>query len=225
MAHLIPADTPVDIGRDDAARAAAHELSRGVYQRGPGDVFADLLTRVGNALGRVVDRLTGPGGAGGWVASVVVVALAVALVALGLWRLGPPARRSRERARGVQAATPVLDAAGHRAAAVRAAQAQDWAVAVRERFRAVTRELEQRGVLEPVPGRTALEIAADATAAVPPLGPVLRPAAESLGAVVYSTRAATSADLAAVLAADDAVAAVRFDAVRFDAARLDAGRS
>lgn len=212
MAHLTPADTPVDVGRDDAARAAAHELSRGVYRRGPGDVIGDLLHRVGGAVGRVLDRLTGQGGAGGWVASAVVV-LAVALVALGLWRLGPPARRRRDRDRAVRAATPVLDAAGHRAAAIRAAGAQDWAAAVRERFRAVTRELEERGVLDPVPGRTAREIAADATAAVPALGPVLHPAAQALGDVVYSTRPATAEDLAAVLAADDAVVAVRFDAV------------
>jgi len=127
-----------------------------------------------------------------------------------VWRVGPPARRRRDRDRQVRAATPVLDAAGHRAAAVRAADDQDWAAAVRERFRAMTRELEERGVLDPVPGRTALEVATDATVAVPALGPVLRPAAEALGAVVYSTREATSADLAAVLAADDAVFAVRF---------------
>lgn len=209
MAHLSPAGTPVDIGRDDAARAAARELSRGVYQRGPGAVLADLLARVQTTVGRFLDRITGLGGASGWVAAAVVV-LAVALVALGLWRLGPPARRRRDRDRQVRAATPVLDAAGHRAAAVRAADDQDWAAAVRERFRAMTRELEERGVLDPVPGRTALEVATDATVAVPALGPVLRPAAEALGAVVYSTREATSADLAAVLAADDAVVAVRF---------------
>ena len=165
-----------------------------------------------HAVGDFLDRVTGRGGGGGWVAAAVVL-LAVAAVALGLWRLGPPARRRRDRDRAVLAATPVLDAAGHRAAAVRAADAHDWAVAVRERFRAVTRELEERGVLDPVPGRTAREIAADATAAVPALGAVLHPAAEALGDVVYSTRAATRADLAAVLAADDAVVAVRFDAV------------
>ncbi len=208
---LLGADTPVDIGRDEAAEAARRELSRGVYGTGLGDRVAELVARLRGRLADLFDGFAGAGDAAPWVGAVVVL-VAVAAVGLGLWRFGPPARRRRARARDVAAATPVVDAAGHRAAAARAAQGEDWGLAVRERFRAVTRELEERGVLVAVPGRTALEIADDAAAARPGLGPLLRPAADALGAVAYSSRPAGPADLQAVAAADDAVRAVRFDA-------------
>ena len=45
----------------------------------------------------------------------------------------------------------------------------NWAAAIRHRLRAVARQLEEDGVLNPVPGRTATELAADAGAAVPGL--------------------------------------------------------
>ena len=46
----------------------------------------------------------------------------------------------------------------------------DWAAAIRHRLRAVARQLEETGVLDPVPGRTATELARDAGAALPGSG-------------------------------------------------------
>ena len=206
----LAADPPVDVGRDEAAEAARRELGRGVYGTGIGERLSELAGRASRRLADLVGGVAGHGDTAPWVAAVVVLA-AVAAVGVGLWRFGPPARRRRARARDVAAANPVVDAAGHRRAAARAAEAGDWAVAVRERFRAVTRELEERGVLVPVPGRTAVEIAEDAAAVRPGLGSVLRPAAEALGAVAYSSRPAGPGDLQVVAVADDAVRAVRFD--------------
>ncbi len=204
-------DTPIAIDRDGAARAARRELSRGLYHPGLGDRVSGWVGQSLSWLGAQLSRLGGNGPASGWVGGLVL-AVAMVVLALGIWRLGLPARQRRSRAAQVAAATPELDAAGHRAAALAAAAAGDRATAVRERFRALTRELEQRAVLDAVPGRTATEIASDAAAVVPALGPVLHPAAAALGAIVYGSGSAGPADLAAVAAADEAVQAVRFGA-------------
>ncbi|MFD0362197.1 DUF4129 domain-containing protein [Nocardia sp. GCM10030253] len=88
---------------------------------------------------------------------------------------------------------PRLDAAAnHRAAAEAAAEHRDFDAALRERFRAVLRGLEQGGLLEVRRSRTARETADDATTALP-LGAAteLLPAAYSFDEVVYGGRHAT----------------------------------
>ncbi|MFD3595428.1 DUF4129 domain-containing protein [Nocardia sp. NPDC058640] len=83
-------------------------------------------------------------------------------------------------------------AAEHRAAAESAAGRRDYDRALRERFRAVLRGLEQDGSLPVRRSRTAQETADDATTALPPEHSVeLHPAAHSFDEVVYGGRAAT----------------------------------
>lgn len=83
-------------------------------------------------------------------------------------------------------------AADHRAAAENAAQHRDFDSALRERFRAVLRGLEQRGVLEVRRSRTARETADDVTTALPPETVTeFQPAANSFDEVVYGGRRAT----------------------------------
>ncbi|MGW4364919.1 DUF4129 domain-containing protein [Nocardia takedensis] len=83
-------------------------------------------------------------------------------------------------------------AADHRDAAENAAQRRDFDRALRERFRAVLRGLEQGGVLEVRRSRTADETADDASAALPHDATAdLRPAARSFDEVVYGGRRAT----------------------------------
>src|SRR3954452_6676662 len=55
----------------------------------------------------------------------------------------------------------------HRAAAERHAAAGEWPQAIRERLRAIARDLEERAILDPRPGRTADELATEAGAALP----------------------------------------------------------
>ena len=57
--------------------------------------------------------------------------------------------------------------ADHRAAAEAHAAEGRWAEAIRERLRAVARDLEERAILDPRPGRTAQELAAEAAALLP----------------------------------------------------------
>ncbi|WP_236566789.1 DUF4129 domain-containing protein [Nocardia sp. CY41] len=83
-------------------------------------------------------------------------------------------------------------AADHRAAAESAAQHRDFDRALRERFRAVLRGLEQGGVLEVRRSRTARETADDVTTALPlETATEIQPAARSFDEVVYGGRRAT----------------------------------
>jgi hypothetical protein len=83
-------------------------------------------------------------------------------------------------------------AADHRASAESAAARRDFDAALRERFRAVLRGLEQGGLLEVRRSRTARETADDATTALPVESATeLQPAAFSFDEVVYGGRRAT----------------------------------
>ncbi|MFJ9364257.1 DUF4129 domain-containing protein [Nocardia sp. NPDC101769] len=84
-------------------------------------------------------------------------------------------------------------AATHLAAAEDAARRFDFSSALRERYRAVTRGLEQRGILDEERARTARETARAATAMVPDAGE-LPSAAHSFDEVVYGGRNATEAE-------------------------------
>ena len=85
--------------------------------------------------------------------------------------------------------------AEHRAAAENAAQHRDFDRALRERFRAVLRGLEQHGVLEVRRSRTARETVDDVTMALPlDAAPELQPSAHSFDEVVYGGRRATEGE-------------------------------
>ncbi|APA94747.1 DUF4129 domain-containing protein [Nocardia seriolae] len=84
-------------------------------------------------------------------------------------------------------------AAAHLAAAEDAARRGDFGAALRERYRAVTRGLEQRGYLEEERARTARETARAATEAVPD-AVELPSAAHSFDEVVYGGRYGTEAE-------------------------------
>ncbi|EUA24352.1 hypothetical protein I552_3326 [Mycobacterium xenopi 3993] len=69
----------------------------------------------------------------------------------------------------------------------------NWAAAIRHRLRAVARSLEEAGVLQPVPGRTANELARDAGACLPHLASEMSQAATAFNDVTYGERPGTPA--------------------------------
>ncbi|GAB4049624.1 DUF4129 domain-containing protein [Catellatospora paridis] len=69
-----------------------------------------------------------------------------------------------------------------------------WAEAVRERLRAMVRELVDRGVVEHVPGWTVTELARAAGGARPELGPALQGATGIFSGIWYAQRPATAGD-------------------------------
>ncbi|MGW5226242.1 DUF4129 domain-containing protein [Nocardia niigatensis] len=107
---------------------------------------------------------------------------------------GPEIARDAPRSTGQVPPEPALGpAAAHLAAAEEAARRGDFGSALRERYRAVTRGLEQRGILEEERARTAQETARAARAAVPDAAE-LPSAAHSFDEVVYGGRYATEAE-------------------------------
>ncbi|MEU5345179.1 DUF4129 domain-containing protein [Streptomyces sp. NPDC020766] len=180
-------EPPVTIPRDPAREAARRELSKRMYHENN----PSLLERALNAFWDWVDKLFNaassatPGGALGL---LVVVLAALALIGALWWRLGTPRR-------GPTSAAPLFDdrprsAAEHRAAAEAHAAQGHWNQAVQERMRAVVRSLEERALLDPRPGRTADEAAAEAGRTLPAHTDRLRAAARDFDDVTYGGRTA-----------------------------------
>ena len=192
-----------DLTRESARDAARDELSRREYA----DAQPPLLVRlVGRALGWLLDLVEGAAGAvpGGTVGLLILLALIGLLVAVVVARLRPTGREGSGRA-PLFAGSAVLSAAEHRALAETAASEGRFADAVRERLRAVVRDLEARGVLDARPGRTAGEVARDAGAAVPAVAHDLRRGAVVFDEVWYGGRPADAASYATLVEVDERV--------------------
>jgi hypothetical protein len=190
------------VDRDAARDAAERELRRREYVDAQPSLVTRVLGRVLREVGELLDLAAGaaPGGLLGLLALLVLVGLLVAVV---LTRVGPLARSRRPAA--LFAGAAVLTADEHRAQAQAAAEQGRWAEAVRERLRAVVRELEARGALDPRPGRTAGEVARDGGAAVPDVAADLRRAAVLFDEVWYGGRPADASSYAVLVAVDDRV--------------------
>ena len=194
------------ISREAARRAAREELQKRQYA----DAEPPLLTRlVGRLIREFLELLakaaTGvPGGRAGLLLLLGVIALLVTVI---LVKLGPLGRQAQSTA--LFGAGRELSADEHRRLAEEAASAGRWPDAVRERLRAVVRELEARGVLEPRPGRTAGEVARDAGAAVPAIAADLHRATTLFDEIWYGGRPADSSSYAVLVEVDRAVTSSR----------------
>ncbi|GAA3117387.1 DUF4129 domain-containing protein [Planomonospora alba] len=176
----VTSDVPVDITREAAREAAARELARPVY---PKESWWDRLSdAVREWLTDLFDSVSGL--PGGWF-SVVLVVLVLLLVALPVLSVARRATRTRAGRTGELFGAVARSAAEHRAEAERHAAGQRWAEAIRERLRAIARDLEERAVVEESPGRTADELAAEAGRALPGLAGELARAARLFDDVTY----------------------------------------
>ncbi|AGK77557.1 DUF4129 domain-containing protein [Streptomyces microflavus] len=199
--HVIGAgDIPVDTPRVPAREAAESELSKPMYHENDPNFLQRGLNHVWDWVAGVFDAAAGaaPGGPAGLVVLVlVVIGLAVAL----WWRLGTPQRSSRTADALFENDGP-RSAAQHRAAADAHAAALRWTEAVQERMRAIVRSLEERALLDPRPGRTADEAAAEAGRALPDHATRLRSAARDFDDVTYGGRTAGQPTYLALRALD-----------------------
>ena len=195
---------PID--REAARELARDELSKPEYHRDD----PTLLQRVGewlqDRLGDLVD-LTAEAAPGGAIGLFVLLALAVLVVAVVLHRMGGV--RRADAAPEALLAGRLRTPDEHRAQAEQDAAAGRYDLAIRERLRAVAREFETRGVLEPRPGRTADELARDGGAARPEVSAPLRAAVLVFDEVWYGGRTATADAYATVVRADEAVRGAR----------------
>ncbi|GAA2514205.1 DUF4129 domain-containing protein [Streptomyces gobitricini] len=180
-------DVPLDIPRLPAREAAERELSKPMYHEND----PNLLERALDAFWDWVGSLFGSASEaapGGLLGLVVIALVIVALTGALWWRLGSPRR-------GPVTSDPlfgdrVRSATDHRVAADQHASADRWNEAVQERMRAIVRSLEERAILEPRPGRTADEAAAEAGRSLPAHADELRAAARAFDDITYGGRTA-----------------------------------
>lgn len=203
LTHTPPPTPPVTIGREAAREAARHELSKPVYHQNDPSLFQRALNRFWEWVGDLFDRASGatPGGTLGLLAIALFVLL---LVAALWWRLGAPRRTATSEA-GTLFDDGVRSAADHRATAEALAGEGRWSEAVQERMRAVVRSLEERTLLDPRPGRTADEAAAEAAVSLPSHATALRAAARTFDDVTYGARPADAEMYATLTTLDQAL--------------------
>ncbi|MEZ0074983.1 DUF4129 domain-containing protein [Planotetraspora sp. GP83] len=197
-------DPPVDIGRDEAQREVSGELLKPGYQQ---ESLIDRLWRgFTQLLGDLMDA--GSGVTGGVVSLIVIVVILAVLAALLLWAL-------RRMSRGRRAGEAVVfdgrerTAAEHRAEAGRLAAEGDWTRAIQERLRAIARDLEERAIVSPLPGRTALELAEAAGRALPSHAAGLLSAARIFDDVTYGEAPGTREAYMTLTGLDERLQAAR----------------
>ncbi len=198
------ADVPIELGRDEARQLAIRELADPSYDSDPPllqRVVEWIIDWIQELIGRTAGALDGAIGV-----AVLVVALALVVVIVVL-RMGPLARR-RIRSEPLFP-TGRRTAADYRAAADAAAAREDWSTAVVERYRAVVAGFEERGLLDPRPGRTADEAAVEAGAVFPVHAGDLTAGSRLFDRVRYGGLVATAAEDALLRRLDDATRTAR----------------
>lgn len=188
----------IDIDRDAAHQAAQTELDKPIYSKA--SAWQQFIDWINETLYRLLQKTsTIPGG---WFTAMVLLILLVIAVIVAIHL----ARRTMRTKRGgdyVLFEAAQLTAAQHRALAESSAAEGNWAAAIRHRLRAVARQLEETGVLEPAPGRTANELAVAAGAALPHLSAELSESATAFNDVTYGEQPGTQAAYQMIVDLDD----------------------
>jgi hypothetical protein len=188
----------IDIGHDAAHEAARRELDKPIYPKeDPTQRFQEWIHEL---LYRILEK--GSSIPGGWLTVGVLLSLLVIAVVIAV-RI---ARRTMRTHRGGDFQlfdSGELSAAQHRAAAEDSAAQGQWTPAIRHRLRAVARGLEEAGILDPAPGRTANELARDAGERIPHLADELSGAAGAFNDVTYGERPGTPAAYQLIVDLDD----------------------
>lgn len=200
------ADLPVVPDRDTARDWLSSELQRPEY--------AERESLLSRAISWFMDLLSGidwPSTSMSGPQLGLVIAV-VAVLILGIaWLVAGPVRLGRERTGSAKVldADDARTAAQMRVSADAAAVSGDWQTACADRFRAVVRSLEERVIIEPRPGRTAQEAAADAGERLPAHAVSLAAGADLFDGVEYGDRVATAADDATLRTLDAEITAAR----------------
>jgi hypothetical protein len=197
---LLPAAGPLT--RQGAQDAARHELAKPPYQQAQPPIWERPLHWVLRKVASLWDHAAQA--TGGNAALLVLVLFFLVVVGLVLWRVGPM-RRNAARGDLTFDLEGDKSAADHRAAADAFAVTGQWAEAVRERLRAISRDLEERVLVDSRPGRTAYELAAEGGLALPGSAALLREAAESFVAIWYGSGRATAEGYRRLVEIDTAV--------------------
>jgi uncharacterized protein DUF4129 len=212
--EVVRMDAPVVVSSDQAQQLAQRELAKPQYHNGPA-----TLPSVGSSP-PPQQQSPSPAGHIGTILLVILAAVVLVIaVVLVLRRLGRPRTQKRskkprkESAAAAAAAQILVGAAKHRRAAQLAAEAGDWAEAIRERFRAVIATLDERGLLPERPDRTADEAARDAGALLSAHAAVLTAAARAFDDVEYGEYVGTPEGYRLISEVDELVGGARADSL------------
>jgi hypothetical protein len=177
---------PLHPDRDQARGWAIEELSHREYREAqPGFIE--------RAIRWVLEHLDVPGGPAAGLGTGIALVLLVAVIAFAVHRVGGLRRQRRVRGpEGVLGDAP-RSAEDYRAAAEQAGRDGDLHTSVLMRFRAIVRDLEERAILAPQPGRTADEAARAAAGWLPQFTEQLAAAARAFDDVRYGDRRPTAA--------------------------------
>lgn len=176
----------IDIDHDAAHQAAQHELAKSIYAKP--SVAQRFHEWVNELLYRLLENASSV--PGGWL-TLTVLLIVLVVGAVVAFRI---ARRTLRTNRGDDYRlfdAGQLSAAQHRAAAESAVADRDWAAAIRHRVRAIARDFEETGLLDPTPGRTANELAFAAGRRLPHLATELSVTASAFNDVTYGERPGT----------------------------------
>lgn len=208
---MIPLDVPVELSREEARRRVLEELGKSRYTELP-QWLTDLLQRLFELISRIADFVRGvspgpaaSGGSGINVAFVVILLLIAVGIALLIWKVGLPRWQTRRRRDAEVDLSEDLEPDDYRTAALRSAEAGDWRSAVRDRFRAVVKELELATILDPRPARTAFEASTLAGRALPYQAGELDAGALTFSEVMYGDRVADAAAYQRMAELDDRI--------------------
>lgn len=197
-------DPPLQPDAAQARRLLRAELADPAYHRDEASGVSRALSWFGRRVIDLLDQVSQTS-ASGWALVLVATALLVGVVLAVRFA---PARRAR-RGREPLFTDTARSADEMRRAADLAAASGDWDTAVRERLRAVIRDLEERGLLDERPGRTADEAAAEASQQLPGCAGALTDGARVFDEVCYGRRPARPADEAALRRLDEQVRSAR----------------
>jgi hypothetical protein len=203
-------DIPVDPDADTAREWARAELGKQDYQSTGG---TNWLERFMQWVQNLLDGIGGGiGGAwGGW-GTLAAVIIGAGLIALVVWLVVGPLRRSRGRpVDDDELGDPNVSAAELLAAARSAADAGNWSTAVIEAYRALIRSLTERDVIDARPGMTAFEAALAASAALPQISRDVTTDADVFDAVRYGHLRATKDHYEHILATRSAASKAKVE--------------
>jgi hypothetical protein len=188
----------IDIDRAGAHQLAQHELNKPIYSKA--SLTEKLEEWINNFVYRLLEKTSHI--PGGWFTATVLLILLVIATVVAV-RIARNTLRTNRGGDSQLFEAAQLTAAQHRATAESYAADGNWAAAIRHRLRAVARELEETGVLNANPGRTANELAQDAGVALPHLADELSQAATAFNDVTYGERPGTQAAYQMIAALDD----------------------
>lgn len=177
---------PSEVTREEGRRRALEELSDPVYGKHEPGLLDRIHAWISDFLARLVQAGEGLFG-GWWLLGALLIVLGALATGLLIWL-----RPSRNRRVG----TPIhegrrLSAEDHRAAAARHEAAGEFAEAITEHLRAISVDLEERAILTPRAGRTATELAVEASRSLPEQSEAMFEGAEIFNDVAYGDRVAT----------------------------------